>query len=252
MGIVSFFNTVFYQPLYNGLVLVMDVLPFSDAGIAVIIFTIIIRLILFPLSRKAVKTQMKIKEHEPELTKIKERNKEDRQAQAKEMMAFYKEKEISPFASFLLILLQLPIIIALYQIFLNAGLPEINTELLYSFVPEPGEVTTQLFGLSFLTIAGKSWVLALAAAVTSFFQIRLSIPPLKPKKSGKPNFKEDLGRSMNMQMRYVFPIIVFFISYTISGAIALYWTTSNLFTIAQEIVVRREYNKDNNKNKNRE
>ncbi|MEX0672782.1 MAG: YidC/Oxa1 family membrane protein insertase [Candidatus Paceibacterota bacterium] len=240
MFIVDAFNFVVYEPLYNGLVFVMWFLPWSDAGLAVIVFTVLVRLLLFPLSRKAVKTQMKMRSHEDELKEIKEKHKEDKQAQAQEMMAFYKEKGINPFSSFLLILIQLPIIIALYHIFLSTGLPEIDQELLYSFVQEPELVTVQLFGLSFLSLAGKSWVLAVFASITSFFQIRYSMPPLKPKTSSEPNFKEDLMRSMNIQMRYVFPVIVFFIAWSISGAIALYWITSNLFTLGQELVVRRE------------
>jgi len=243
MFIVDIFNTVVYEPLYNGLVLVMDVLPWSDAGIAVIVFTVIVKLILFPLSRKAVRTQMMMKELEPELTKIKDRNKNDKQKQAQEMMMFYKEKEINPFSSFFLILIQLPIVIALYHIFLSAGLPDINTEFLYWFVPEPTSITTNLFGFELLTVSGKSWMLALGAAVSGFFQIRYSMPPVKQKKDNQPNFKEDLVRSMNLQMRYVFPVIIFFIAWSISGAVALYWLTSNLFTIGQEIVVRKEMGK---------
>ncbi|MEX1028381.1 MAG: YidC/Oxa1 family membrane protein insertase [Candidatus Paceibacterota bacterium] len=240
MFIVDTFNFIIYEPLYNGLVFVMWLLPWSDAGLAVIIFTVIVRLLLFPLSRKAVQTQMKMRAHEDELKQIKEDNKDDRQAQAQKMMAFYKEKGINPFSSFLLILIQLPIIIALYHIFLNAGLPDIDRSLLYFFVHAPETITVELFGLSFLSISGKSLVLAVTASVTSFFQIRYSLPPLKPKTGDKPNLKEDLARSMNMQMRYVFPVIVFFIAWSISGAIALYWTTSNLFTLGQELVVRRE------------
>ena len=240
MFIVDWFNAIIYEPLYNGLIFVMDILPVSDAGIAVIVFTVIVKLILFPLSRKAVRTQMLMKELEPELKEIKERNTDDRQKQAEEMMAFYREKELNPFSSIFLILIQLPIIIALYHIFLNAGLPEINTDLLYSFVAAPDTITTDLFGLSFLTVSGKSWVLALGAAISGFFQIRYSMPPMKAKTSGQPNLKEDLARSMQVQMRYVFPVIIFFIAWQISGAIALYWLTSNLFTVGQEIVIRKQ------------
>ena len=243
MGFTEFLTTVFYQPLYNGLVFVMGALPFGDAGIAVIIFTVIVRLILFPLSRKAVRTQMLMKEYEPELNKIKERNQDDKQQQAQEMMDFYKEKGINPFSSFLLILIQLPILISLYYIFAEGGFPDVNPDMLYSFVTDPGSVSTALFGIPLLSVAGKSWVLALAAGVSGFFQIRYSMPPMKQKTSSEPNFKEDLARSMNLQMRYVFPVIIFFIAWTISGAIALYLFTSNLFTIGQEIVVRKEMGK---------
>ncbi len=248
MFIVDLFTTVVYEPLYNGLIFIMSVLPWADAGIAVIIFTVVIRLILFPLSRKAVQTQMKIREFDSELKEIKEKYKDDKQQQAQEMMAFYKDKGINPFSSFLLLLIQLPIIITLYHIFLNADFPAINGEILYSFISAPEAVTVELFSLSFLTIAGKSWVLAGLAAATSFFQIRLSMPPPKPKTSNEPNFKEDLARSMNVQMRYVFPVVIFFISYSISGAVALYLASSNLFTIGQELVVRREYRRKNGSN----
>ncbi|MEX0930386.1 MAG: YidC/Oxa1 family membrane protein insertase [Candidatus Paceibacterota bacterium] len=249
MFIVDAFNFMIYEPLYNGLVFVMWLLPWSDAGLAVILFTVVVRLLLFPLSRKAVQTQMKMRSHEDDLKEIKERHKDNRQEQAQKMMAFYKEKGINPFSSFLLILIQLPIIIALYHIFLTAGFPDIDTSLLYSFVRAPETIAVELFGLSFLTVSGKSVFLAVTASVTSFFQIRYSMPPLKPKTSDKPNLKEDLARSMNMQMRYVFPVIVFFISWSLSGAIALYWTTSNLFTLGQELVVRREMERKTAKDK---
>src|SRR3990167_7650691 len=113
----SFYNTIIFNPLYNGLIYLMDILPWVDAGIVVIIFTIIIRLILFPLSKKAIVTQVRMKELEPEINRLKQMMKDDRQGQALKMMALYKEKKISPFSSFLVLLVQLPIIWALYSIF---------------------------------------------------------------------------------------------------------------------------------------
>lgn len=233
----SLFNTILYQPLYNGLIFVLDVLPAANAAVAVVLLTVCVKVLLFPLSKKAVTTQLKMRLVEPEIKKVRETYAEDRQKQAEEMMKLYKEQDINPFASLVVIFIQLPIIIALYWIFLNSGLPEVNAGLLYSFIPNPGAVDMSIFGL--IDISGKSWVLAVAAAVTSFFQIRYSLPPV-PEKVDAPSFKDDLARSMNVQMRYVFPFVILFIAYTVSGAVALYWTTSNIFTLGQEWVIRKK------------
>ena len=241
--ISSFFRAVFYQPLYNGLVFLTDVLPFIDAGIAVILFTILVKLVLFPLSKSAVSTQFKMRQLAPELEEIKDKYKEDRQEQARKTMELYKKNKINPFSSIILIFIQLPIIFSLYFVF-RAGLTNINTNLLYSFVPTPENINVMFLGI--FDVAGKSWILAIAAAVTNFFQIRFSMPKYVPKKlkdGEKPSFKDDLAKSMNLQMRYIFPFVVLFIAHSISSAIAIYWTTSNLFTIGQELVIRKTVKK---------
>lgn len=231
------FNTFVYKPLYNGLIVLFDLFPWLDAGVIVILFTVLIKFLLFPLSKKAVITQVEIRKIEPELNKIKEKYKEDRQEQARKTMDLYKERQINPFSSIFLILIQLPIIFGLYFVFLKSGLPEINASLLYSFIPSPSSVDMNFLG--FVDISQKSYLLALLAGISSFFQIRFSVPAYKPSNDSTPSFKNELARSMNVQMRYVFPVIVFFISYTISGVIALYWFTSNVFTLGQEVFIRR-------------
>ncbi len=241
------YHTLVFNPLYNGLVFLMDKFPWVDAGLAIVIFTIIVKLILFPLSKKAVATQLKMKKVEPELAALKEQYKDDKQLHAKKTMELYKTNGINPFAGIILILIQLPIIIALYRIFLT-GFPHINAEFLYSFVHIPGHVNTFFLGL--FDISQKSLVLAILAGISSFFQVKLSVPPA-PKTVARENmtreerFKHDLTRSMGLQMRYFFPILAFIISWTVSAAVALYWITSNLFSIGQELVIRRTLKKEN-------
>ena len=245
------YNSLIYQPLYNGLVFLMDIIPWADAGIAIIVLTLIVKLILFPLSKKAITTQLRMKGVEPELALIKEKYKEDKQEQARQTMGLYKKQGINPFSSILLIFIQLPVIFALYKVFLSSGLPSINTDLLYHFISVPAIVNIKFLNL--IDIAGKSLILAIIAGVSTYIQIRFSLPP-KPKvapatgsvptptsTSKTSSFKDDLARSMNIQMRYIFPVLAFFISWSISGAIALYWITSNIFTIGQEIVIRRGF-----------
>lgn len=235
------YHTLVYNPLYNGLIYLMDILPWADAGVAIVIFTIIVKLILFPLSKKAVTTQLKMKKVEPELSALKEKYKDDKQLHAKKTMELYKENGINPFAGIILILIQLPIILALYKVFLS-GFQNINADILYSFVKVPQAIDTMFLGL--VDITGKSVVLALLAGISSFIQVKLSIPVV-PKSAARESmskeerFRHDLTRSMGMQMRYMLPALAFIVSWTISGAIAVYWITSNVFSIAQELVIRR-------------
>ena len=93
--------------------------------------------------------------------------------------------------------------------------------------------------LGFIDVSKKSIMFAVLAGATQFFQIKYSLPPMK-ERTGKASLKEDLARSFHIQMRYVMPIIVFSIAYAISAAVAIYWTTSNLFAIGQEIYVRKK------------
>jgi YidC/Oxa1 family membrane protein insertase len=183
-----------------------------------------------------IKTQIKMRELDGDLKKIKDKYKDNKQKQAQETMALYKERGVNPFSGFLLILIQIPIIFALYKIFLNNGFPAVDQKLLYSFVPVPENVSVLLFG--FLDITKKSFILAFFAGLTQFFQTKLSIPAMKPGKQNE-SLQENFVRNLNLQMRYIFPFVAFFISWSISGAVALYWTTSNLFAIGQELIVRQ-------------
>lgn len=243
---IGFFKVTLYDPLYNGLVFLVSVVPFADVGIAVIILTVLVKLVLFPLSIKMVKTQLAVRELEPELKKIKAKHKEDQPEQARQTMALYKERGVNPFSGFLLLLIQFPIIISLYFVFLNGGFPEIDTELLYSFIKIPQSINMDFLGL--INVGEKSLILGLLAGITQYFQLKLSLPPMKPRENGStPSFKEDMARSFNIQMRYIMPVVVFVIAYVISAGVALYWTTSNIFAIGQEIYVRKNIK---NKSKN--
>ena len=234
------YHAIIYNPLYNGLMYLMDLFPWMDAGIAVIIFTLIVRLILFPLSKKAVVTQVRMKELEPELNRLKHEMKDDRQGLALKTMALYKEKKVSPFSSFFVLLIQLPIIYALYSIFIRSGLPVVNSSLLYSFVHVP---LVNMHFLGIFDISMKSVFLAILAGVAQFLQLHFSLASMKSAPSTTPNSQMDMAQNMTRNMKYIFPIIVFFISYRISAVVALYWTVTSIFTLGQELVVRRHLRK---------
>jgi YidC/Oxa1 family membrane protein insertase len=231
-----FYNSFIYTPLYNLLVALFKLSPWEDAGIVVILLTVIVRFILFPLSKKAIVTQVMMQKINPALAEIREKHKDDQEAQAKATLSLYKEKGVNPFSGILILIIQLPIIWALYKIFLYAGFPSVNTDILYSFVHAPSHINTVFLGL--IDITHKSAILAFLAAVSSFVQMKISTG-LQPAPQGK-GFSDNLARSMQTQMKYFFPVLVFFISYKISGVIALYWLTTNLFTIAQELYIRKK------------
>jgi YidC/Oxa1 family membrane protein insertase len=236
-SMIALFHTFFYNPLYNGLVFLIDIVPFADVGIAIILLTVIVKLILFPLSKKAVRTQIVMRQVEPELKKLKEKYK-DKQEQARQVMQLYKEKGINPFSGVLLILIQLPIIFALYWVFFKGGLPEIDSSILYSFIRAPQNININFIDL--IDMSGRSFILAALAGISQYFQIKLSLPPMKEREL-TASLKDDLARSFQLQMRYVLPLFIFGFSYYISAAVALYWVTSNIFAIGQEVVIRRKF-----------
>jgi YidC/Oxa1 family membrane protein insertase len=230
------YHTLIYTPLYNLLVILFKLAPWADAGIIVIALTLVVRFILFPLSKKAIVTQVAMQQIGPKVKEIQEKHKDDKETQARLTLALYKDKGVNPLSGILLLFIQLPIIWALYRIFLYSGIPNIDGSLLYSFVHAPSHVSTMFLGL--IDITHKSVTLALLAALSSYFQMKIATASQQvPEGKG---FGNDLARSMQTQMKYIFPVIVFVISYKISGVVALYWCTTNLFTIAQEIFVRRK------------
>jgi YidC/Oxa1 family membrane protein insertase len=231
------FNTLLYQPFYNGLIFLISLIPAGDVGVVVILFTLLVKIALFPVSYRSIKTQVKMRKLEPEIRRIKEQYKHDKQQQATRLMALYKEKQLNPFSGFFLLFVQIPVILALYFLFLKGGLPDINTDLLYSFVPVPDNINMHFLGL--VDISQKNVILAVFAGISQFFQARIMMNSPTRKKPQNSSLRDDLARSMQMQMKYVLPIFIGFVAYNLSAAVALYWTTSNLFAIAQEWYMRK-------------
>lgn len=231
----SIWHLFFFDPVYNGLIFFIDTLPNGDVGIAVILITVTVKLVLFPLSIKAAKTQKVIKEIEPKIKTLKE-SITDKQEQARAIMALYKESGINPFASILLLFIQLPIVIALYLSVLK--LPAINQEVLYSFIPNP-EIVSVLF-LGSIDITQKSLLLALLAGGFQFVHGYLAFPASAPKANGeKSTMKEEFARSLQMQMKYVMPVIIGVFAYTLSAIIGLYFVVSSIAAIIQELLIRK-------------
>lgn len=234
------FGTLVTTPLYNGIVFLMQIMPWADLGIAVIIFTVAIRLILFPLAQSSLRTQMVAQKIQPEIDKLREKHKDNPQEQARAIMEVYRTNRINPFSSIFFLFIQIPIIFGLYFMFLKSGLPIVNEAFLYSFVNGPEHASTLFLGLVDMT--ARSIPIAVLAGITQFIQARLMKTP-EPKKEG--SFGHDFMKGLQFQMKYIFPVIIVFVSAALPASIALYWTTSNLFSIAQEAVIRKRLAKEN-------
>ncbi len=230
----NIWNIVLYHPLINALAFLVSIVPGGDVGLAVIILTIIVKLILFPLSQKSIESQAAMTILAPELNKIKESG-ASKEEQAKQTFELYKRHKTNPFSGCLLVLLQIPIIFALYYVFYK-GI-SFDSSFLYSFIHVPAK-TNMLF-LGVIDIGGKSLLLAVLAGVSQYLQAYFMPKPPEKTSTTPANFSESLTKSMSTQMKYVFPFIVAFIAYRISGAIALYWITSNLFAVGQQIYVKK-------------
>lgn len=233
------FNEIFYRPLFNGLVLLTDFLPSNDLGFAVIILTVLVRLVLFPLTHRSTQTQTKMKMIEPDLKKIRDDFK-DREEQARRTMELYKAHGINPFSSILLLFIQLPILIALYLVF-REDLAA-NASYLYSFVSLPENIHTSFLGL--IDLSGRSVFLAVLAGASQFLQMKLAQPP-KIASSGKPAGKEkpDFSQMFAWQMTYMMPAFIFIIALRFPAAVSLYWTTINTFAILHEGMIRKKAQK---------
>ncbi|MCK4918414.1 MAG: membrane protein insertase YidC [Candidatus Pacebacteria bacterium] len=236
--ISNLFNSLFFNPIYNGLIFLMSSFSWLDMGMAVILVTILVKLLIFPLTKKSIKLQIAQKKIEPEIKKIKEEYKDKKEEQAHKIMDLYKENDLNPLSSILIMFIQIPIIFALYFVFLKGGLPDINYEILYSFIKVPENINMIFIGL--IDVTQKSLFLAILAGISQYIQIQLILPKVSLKSNGqKRDFKEDLMKSMNLQMKFVMPLIIIMIAYHLPSAIALYWITSNIFMISQEIFVKR-------------
>ncbi|MBX9765029.1 YidC/Oxa1 family membrane protein insertase, partial [Patescibacteria group bacterium] len=213
------FHTIVYEPIYNALAFFINLIPGGDVGLAIVAVTVLVRLVLFPISWTAIKTQMTMRQIDPVLKEMREKYKDNKEELARKMMDLFKTHKINPFASFLLILIQLPVVIGLYLVLQEESkVLAFDPAILYSFIAVPTETTLQFLGL--LNLSEKSILLAVIVAATQYIFAKLMMPPVSPKKEGtEPSFADDLQRSMSLQMQYVFPVLLGVVAYATSASI---------------------------------
>ncbi|MBI3232213.1 MAG: YidC/Oxa1 family membrane protein insertase [Candidatus Doudnabacteria bacterium] len=221
-------NFILVPVLLNVLVLFYNIIP--DIGWVIIILTILIRLALAPSFHSSLKSQAAMTSLQPKMNEIREKHKDDQQAQAKAMMDLYKEHKINPFSSCLPLLIQLPILISLYFVFTKALTG--NLDGLYSFVHRPEHLNPMF--LKVLDLSKPSHGLAILAGLSQFWQSKL----MTPKNTG--GAQDATQKIMSMQMTYMLPVVSVVIAWKFPAGLPLYWVVTTLFGIAQQYFVKRK------------
>lgn len=225
--IVGIFNQVLYFPLLNILILIYDFLPFKDLGVAIVILTILIRFLLYPLSKKSIQSQQAINKLQPEIKEIQKKYKK-KEERARETMLLYQKYKINPVAGCLPILIQLPVLIALFRVF-SIGLNLDQLGHLYSFVSRPETINFMFLGI--VDLSRRSILLSVLAGFLQFIQSKMTLPQ---RKNSQSSGKLDFASIMNQQMIYFMPIFTIFIALNLPAALPLYWIAITLFGIVQQ------------------
>lgn len=233
----NIFNLVLYKPLLNLLVLLYEYIPGYDLGIAIVLLTILIKLILHPISVKAVNSQRALQKLQPQLKEIQEKHKNDKEKQTREILELYKREKINPFSGLLIAIIQLPILIALYRVFW-IGLNPKELSNLYGFVKNPGIIN--FVSLHLIDLSKPNIYLAILAGVVQYFQTKMLLPKKEKNTSGQPDFSD----IMQKQMTYFFPFFTVIILLGLPSALGLYWIISGVFTIIQQYYILKKTKKN--------
>lgn len=226
---LELYHTLIYEPLLNLLVWGYNSLPGHDIGIVIVVITLLVRVVLAPTMHKQLKSQLAMTKLQPKLDEVKARHKDNKEAQAKAVMELYKEHNVNPFSSCLPLLIQLPILIALYQVFdkaLNG-----NLEGLYRAVYNPGEINPYFLGL--VNLAEPNIILAILAGLLQFWQSRM----LQVRQS---KTADATAKAIQLQTTYLLPLVSMYIAWRLPAGLPLYWVVTTLFAVVQQYYMMRK------------
>lgn len=226
------FYVIFYQPLFNLLIFLYNTIAFRNFALAIIGLTIIVRLILYPFSLKAIKNQKIMQEVQVKLDEIKKKYKDNKEKLTQEMMALYKREKVNPFSSCLPVLIQLPFLFAVFKVF-REGVNDKTLGALYAFVAHPGTINFISLGFD---LTKASPVLAVLAGLAQYWQNKMLISKAPPKEVRKTAEAKDESMTaiMNKQMTFMMPALTVFIGLTFPAGLTLYWLVTTLLTILQQ------------------
>ncbi|MBU0709001.1 YidC/Oxa1 family membrane protein insertase [Patescibacteria group bacterium] len=232
-------DLLFKTPILNILFLFYRIL-FSNMGLAIIALTLLFRVVLIPLTLPAMRSSKKIKELQPQLDKLKEKNKGDQAALAREQMELYRDHGVNPAAGCLPIFLSIPVMVALYQVLLQAldasALEVLNQKIYFDFLRIGGISQLHTFFLWLdLTKPDRFFILPVLVGVCQYLNSLLISPTLASdtKQSGKSGGGDEMAAMMQSQFKYMFPLMTTFITLRLPAGVALYWLVSTLFGIMQ-------------------
>ena len=238
------FDTFFYQPILNLVIFLYNMVPGHDLGIAIILLTIIIKVLLLPLSRQSIKSQKSLQDLQPKVDELKKKYANNKEELGRAMMNLYKEHKVNPFSSCLPLLIQLPFLFAVFKVF-RTGFENGTLDLVYSFIDKPEVVNTiSIIGVD---LGENNYIIAFLAGAAQFWQAKMMMAKKAPVKS--PGAKdENMMAMMNKQMVYMMPLLTIWIASTFPSGLALYWLTTTVLTGVQQLFIfKKDKEKDNNK-----
>lgn len=239
---LSLFHTALYQPIFNLFVFLYNVIPGHDVGLVILAITILVRLILYPLTSSSVKSQRALQDLQPKMAAIKQQYPDDKQKQTQAIMEMYKNNKVNPLASCLPMLIQLPILIALYMV-LQDGLNSKNlADSLYSFVHNPGTINQVSLGI--FNMAQPNYVLAVLAGFAQYLQAKTLSRKNPPATAGTGSKDEAMMSMMNKQMLYFMPVITVIIGLNLPAGLTLYWFFGTLLMALQQMWLFKGSNKN--------
>jgi len=218
---IALFNAYIYQPILWLLIFIYQNLSFGDLGLAIIILTVLVRVVLLPIFYKGARDQTIIQKIQPHVKKIQLDHKDDKERQAKELMDLYKKHRVNPFSSILFLIIQLPIFIALFRVFTK----EVGSSVFISHT-----------FLGLLDLSTGSVMLAIVAAAIQYFQTRMMLAS-KPDSDSQ---KKDVIAGNQKMMMYLGPVLTLIVLFNLPSAIGLYWTVSNVFSVGQQFFINRK------------
>ncbi|QQR55437.1 membrane protein insertase YidC [Candidatus Peregrinibacteria bacterium] len=231
----TLYRSFIYEPMLNALAGILIYIPGHHLGWAVVILTLIIRTLLLIPSQKGMRAQRRMQELQPKLNALKEKHGQDQTRLAQETMLLWKTHKVSPFSSCLPLLIQMPILIALFHV-INGGLSPDKHGLLYSFLPDFSLESVNPSFLGFNLLEHSYVVLPLIVGGLQFLQIQLMNMRKNKSTAALPAEME----AANKMMKYIMPVMIAVFTAQLPAAVGLYWGVSTFYGIVQQLVVNKE------------
>lgn len=246
----NMFDTIFYQPVFNIFIFLYNLTPGKNLAITIVVFALLIKILLYSLTKKQLQSQKEMQEIQPKINELKLKHKDNKEELGRATLALYKEHQINPFSSCLPVLIQLPFLFAIFKV-LREGLSGNGLNFIYSFIERPAAINTVVLPgldlaqhpfviglnpLKFEIMSILGFLIVLLSALSQYWQMRMMFVK-KNESNLQNNEAEDMAATMNKQMMYLLPVMMFVIGGTFPIGLSLYWLIITLLSILQQKMI---------------